>query len=55
MKCPCGHPIYANTEDWVIPLCYACYVDKKAKEYSAKLPENERKAINSFWKWLKRQ
>ena len=25
-KCPCGEPIYANTEDWDTPVCYECYV-----------------------------
>ena len=25
-RCPCGEPIYANTEDWKVPLCYECYV-----------------------------
>ena len=28
-RCPCGDPIYANTEDWETPLCYECYIRLK--------------------------
>lgn len=30
-RCPCGDVIYANTEDWDIPVCYECYVKMNEK------------------------
>jgi len=24
-RCPCGGVIYANTEDWKVPVCYECF------------------------------
>lgn len=29
--CPCGGVIYANTEDWKVPVCYECY--EEIREY----------------------
>lgn len=30
-RCPCGGVIYANTEDWKVPVCYECY--EEIREY----------------------
>jgi len=24
-RCPCGGVIYANSEDWKVPVCYQCF------------------------------
>jgi len=28
-KCPCGGIIFADTENWLTPLCYNCYTRKE--------------------------
>lgn len=25
VRCPCGYPILADTEDWKVPRCYQCW------------------------------
>ena len=30
-RCPCGGVIYANSEDWKVPVCYECF--EEIREY----------------------
>lgn len=33
LRCPCGAPILADTEDWKIPRCYECWVEMDSPDY----------------------
>lgn len=32
-RCPCGAVIFADTEEWEVPLCYNCYEEKTSPCY----------------------
>lgn len=48
-RCPCGGVILADTEDWPVPICNACYEkleevnDMKSHEVSASVIIQKRK------------
>jgi hypothetical protein len=45
--CPCGGVILADTEDWAVPLCNACY-EFVCKEVNASLRESLKLAVEGL-------